>query len=52
MANKTNGKKAGKRARGKSTMKDLELPTRKAKGVKGGAKAGSINVIKGAYTPF
>ena len=50
MAKKTGGNK--KRARGKSSLKDLELPTRKAKSVKGGVKAGSTQLKRSAYTPF
>ena len=43
MAKKTAGNK--KRARGKSTLKDLEPTARKAKGVRGGRALG-------AYTPI
>jgi hypothetical protein len=54
MTKKTAGNK--KRARGKSSMKDLELPARKAKGVKGGTtlttSTTSGTTALGAYTPL
>ena len=55
MAKKTAGNK--KRARAKSTVKDLELPARKAKGVKGGATLTTVSTPSGgatlsAYTPI
>lgn len=49
MAKKTGGNK--KRARGKSTLKDLDVATGKAKGVKGGVKAGSGPLARTPYTP-
>jgi hypothetical protein len=49
VAKKTGGNK--KRARGKSTLKDLDVATGKAKGVKGGVKAGSGPLARAPYTP-
>lgn len=54
--NRTARNKAGnkKRARGKPTVKDLDLPTRKAKGVKGGTigRDDTLGLTASAYIPL